>query len=588
MRKNILLLFSFLCLLQTSMAQVPYSYAPNATTDETMTGVGSNKNSFVQGAVLFDPATDPVVARLKGKSVKGMRCYLRADYAQARQKRSAVQVFQGSLSNNILTQYVDFVQGWNDITFDEPLVIGDEKLYFGLQVYETIGTPYPLVTYSKATVAQSCWINLGKKTWEEYTDRGTLYVALLLDEADAASFASAAYAQNVSHPQTVAPDTDFEGELYIHNFAAEPLHSVEIAMQGEGAATPTLRTIEFSTAIPAYGSTVVKTNLHAGVTQGTNVDWTVTVTKFNGVTAQNARPGTTKLYVTRDNFIRTPIVEEFTSQRCTNCPQMAYYLEKAFEEYEGKYVYLAHHVGFVNDVFTAAADEEIRYIFGGYENEYNPAIMYNRAMLDGESTVIQGIRDMSPTPYLEGLAAAANMPAMAELNILPTDENIRVEGRVANDLVSQQIYLSCYLVEDGISTDKYPQLGMTDPDAPEDLKDVFRHNGVILHHFTKSAAGDLIEADEEGRFSMTFPTVEKEGFGGTRRRYVALAHRTNKENLRDNQVLNATEFVLGETGIKGIPATDSGKTDTLYDLQGRIVSNTQHGVYIKNGKKILK
>ena len=88
---------------------------------------------------------------------------------------------------------------------------------------------------------------------------------------------------------------------------------------------------------------------------------------------------------------------------------MAYFLEKAFEQYDGPYVYISHHSGFHDDAFTSDADRAVVYVFGGYEHEYNPAIMYNRAMLEGEDVIVQGIRDMSPTPYLEALALASNI-----------------------------------------------------------------------------------------------------------------------------------------------------------------------------------
>ena len=114
--------------------------------------------------------------------------------------------------------------------------------------------------------------------------------------------------------------------------------SIEIAMQGQGATVPTMRTIQFDKPIEAYGGTVVEASLRSGSDEGTSVDWTATVTKINGNEAQAGRPGTTKLYVTYDNFIRTPLIEEFTSQRCIACPQMAYFLDKALDEYEGDYV----------------------------------------------------------------------------------------------------------------------------------------------------------------------------------------------------------------------------------------------------------
>ena len=267
---------------------------------------------------------------------------------------------------------------------------------------------------------------------------------------------------------------------------------------------------------------------------------------------------------------------------------MAYFLEKALEEYEGSYVYVAHHSGFVEDKFTTQPDRDILYVFGGYENQYNPAIMYNRAILEGENQIIQGVRDMSPEPYKQALALAADMPAMAEVNIETTSSQVTVSGRVARDLVGTPLYLSCYLVEDGISTDDYPQVGMDDADAPADLKDVFCHNGVILHHFTSSAAGDLISPDTEGRYSMVFTSIEKEGFGGTRQRIVALVHRTNKENLRDNQVLNAAEIITQATGIQDLRLTKDTTPNATYDLQGRRISTLNKGVYIVNGKKILK
>ncbi len=585
-----------------SLAQVPYGYAPMGAAENELSGLGGNKNEFVQGMVLFDPASDPALARIKGKEIKGIRCYMRADYKQKRQSRSAILASTGKVDNLVRTQYVDLTEGWNDVMFDEPLVIGDEKIFLGVQAYETIGTPYPLVAYSKATVPQSCWVNLAKKSWEEYTDRGTLLVFALFDESLSSNFEHTAYAQNTTHPQTVAPERDFTGGLYVHNCSTEPITSIEIAMQGQGATVPTMRTIQFDTPIEAYGGTVVEASLRSGSDEGTSVDWTATVTKVNGTEAQACRPGTTKLYVTFDNFQRTPLIEEFTSQRCINCPQMAYFLDKALEEYGDNYVYISHHSGFQEDVFTTQPDREVLYFFGGYENEYNPAIMYNRAILEGESAVIQGIRDMSAEPYLAALQLASTMPAMAEVNIEETTQQVTVSGRVARDLVGQPLYLSCYLVEDGISVDRYFQKGMDDADAPSDLKEVFRHNGVILHYFTQEAIGDLLSTDSEGKYSVTYDLPTKEGFGGTGRRIVAFVHKVNKSKLSDNQVLNAAQSSLGTDGIISMDNgqwTDDNEVSSVYDLSGRKVlshrsplttpqsARLPRGIYIKNGRKLV-
>lgn len=593
--KKIAFILTLLLSAANLTAQQPYGYAPSSVSNEEISGLGGGKNGFVQCMTRFDPASDPAIARMKGKQVVGIRCYLREAYKQARQSRSAILASQGSVGSFVRTQYVDFTQGWNDVLFDEPVTIDDQPLFLGFQVYETIGTPYPVVIYTAANVAQTCYVNLGKKAWEEYTDRGTPLILALVEDEAAACFERTAYAQNTTHPQTVAPDRDFQGDLYVHNFTNEPIQSLEIAMQGEGASSPTLRTITLSTPLSAYGSTIVSTQLRAGSTESTTASWTATVTQINGQEAQPGRPGTTQLYVTYDNFIRTPLIEEFTSQRCVNCPQMAYFLEKALEEYQGDYVYVSHHSGFVEDVFTTQPDREILYVFGGYQNEYNPAIMYNRAILEGETKIIQGVRDMSPEPYKEALALAADMPAMAEVNIESTGDLVTVSGRVARDLVGKPLYLSCYLIEDGISTDKYPQLGMNDADAPSDLKDVFRHNGVILHYFTTEAIGDLLSIEASGLYSVTYPMVEKAGFGGTVRRLVAFVHKVNKDDPYDTYVLNAAELYLDDDdGIPSIHNSQWTMDNEIYNLAGQQVVNHQlshrklpKSLYICNGRKTI-
>ncbi|MBR1732221.1 MAG: hypothetical protein IJ729_00535 [Alloprevotella sp.] len=267
---------------------------------------------------------------------------------------------------------------------------------------------------------------------------------------------------------------------------------------------------------------------------------------------------------------------------------MAYYLEKALEEFEGPYIYLSHHSGFREDVFTTAADREIVYLFGGYENEYNPAIMYNRAVLEGESSVIQGVRDMAPTPYTEALLKAAAMPAKAEVSLQREGGEVRVSGRVARDLVDSPLYISVCLVEDGMTATQYYQTGMDDPDAPADLADVFRHNGVTLHSYNTAPAGDLLAIDaDKGTFSVSYPEVEKKGFGGTGRRLVAVVHKVNKDNLRDNEVLNAAQLDLNATGINSVHTTPATDTAT-YDLLGRRVSHPVKGIYVRNGRKLLR
>ena len=81
-----------------AFAQVPYGYAPASVADGEIAGLGGGINEYVQVMTCFDPTADPAIARMKGRKIVGVRCYLRAAYSQARQKRSAVLASQGSVS----------------------------------------------------------------------------------------------------------------------------------------------------------------------------------------------------------------------------------------------------------------------------------------------------------------------------------------------------------------------------------------------------------------------------------------------------------------------------------------------------------
>lgn len=103
--------------------------------------------------------------------------------------------------------------------------------------------------------------------------------------------------------------------------------------------------------------------LYTGKEEDPMMGYTIAVTALDGVPA-DAPPATPyTLHVTHDAFLRIPLVEEFTSQMCTNCPFMAYYLDMALEDLDAPYVYISRHTGFVDDVFTHPFDKEPRVSF---------------------------------------------------------------------------------------------------------------------------------------------------------------------------------------------------------------------------------
>lgn len=537
---------------------------------EDISAHGSGKNGFMAGLVSLDPASDPVLQQLKGRSILGVRCYLREANRYKSKKWSYAMLCKGDPATMERQQFVDFEAGWNDVYFDEPYVIGDDKLYIGLQAYETKGSPYPVVSYNRANVPGGCLLNVAKAGWEEYSDRGILLVQAILPAEAAPLLERAAYARVTTYPLLVEPSKEFACQIYVHNLSGQPLSSLGISTQGAGDGQPYFQTLTFDTPVAAGDSRMVPAFVHAGSAEGVAQDLVLKAVNFNGEEAQAALPGVTSLYVTQDAFTRIPLIEEFTGLTCSNCPFMAYYVDVAMEEYEGPLLYVAHHAGFQDDVFTQPVDKQLIYLFGpeygpDYKWAYNPAIMYDRTILKGTTVPVQGAKLASEEPYLEAIREAASYPALAEV-LVDADKDdagmltVTVHGRVHHDLLdgADALYLSTYLVEDGISAEKYPQLGLDTEDAPDDLLERFRHNGVIRHNFSTVATGDVLQPEADATYSVSYPAVKvADGWEWKNCHVVSFVHRFDKDDLSKNSVLNAggSKFSGGQTGIGSASAT---------------------------------
>ncbi len=540
---------------------VRYGYAPEVMADVYKIYQGLGGNGYIAGMICLDPAIDPVLERLEGHQIKGVRCYLNNDYKQARQKRSMI-MHTTSPEAEATTKVCDFVKGWNEIYFDEPITIGSEPIYIGLQVYESGSASHPFLSYGGASVSGASWINLNKEGWTSYKERGTLLIQAILDNEAASLIDNMVYTQVAKTPQTIAPSSTFEGEVFFHNYTNEAVNSVELQMLGQGDETPYVTEVVFDTPLTANEGRNIPMEIYTGSEVGVNQWIQMTVSKINGKEAQEARPGITHHYITKDAFQRISVVEEYTSQNCQTCPFMIYYIDKAMHEYDKELVYITHHVGFVPDLFTKPGENDLVYLFGE-EATFNPAVMYDRRIMPGKVTPINGASVAETTPYTDAFNLVTQMLAMAEVNIEVNHDKdngkigCTVSGRVNSELVASGInsYITVCLVEDNIPvSDKYFQKGLVEEEgAPEDLIESFRHNGVKRHVFT-AHTGDLLTLGDNNDYSITYDAVDIESeWNLDNCRIAAFVHKVDKVDMSQNEVLNGAQEWITEAGsVEGI------------------------------------
>ena len=97
-------------------------------------------------------------------------------------------------------------------------------------------------------------------------------------------------------------------------------------------------------------------------------------------------------------------------------------------------------------------------------------------------------------------------------NHIPAEDR---QGMTQSDVLLVLDLMDDYLVENGLTTDKYPQDGLDFDDAPADLKERFRHNGIKRHVFNTVSTGDLLTLDADNCFSIDYPAFQAGRAAGT-------------------------------------------------------------------------
>lgn len=549
-----------------------YGFCPEDVAEDQISALGSGKNNNLEVLLRLSPSEMPQIAALKGSKITGIRTKLRNNI----ERKGSIISRIGSLEAEI-TNKKDYwlKKGWNEYTFATPIEIGDEDIYVGYTAFETQGSTgsHPVLAAAIPAPSATGFINIALSGWQDTNSKGSILLQAIID-GDATVLETPAATVTVSDfPQLIAPSSEFESTVNIKNLSSKPISSLTIDY-GHGS-------LDLNTEIAPFGTArIITSGLVSPAEESTDCPFSTYVSAVNG-TKTHGYTSTAHLYITRDVFTRIPLIEEWTGQTCSNCPFMVYYLDRAREEFNRPHTYVAHHEGFAADKFTQPVDKDLLFMFGDPRNQRNPAVMYDRSFLPGETEVIFGAYEASTAPYLSKLIAAQHVPALAEVNVDVDGKNVTVHGKVStgSKTADGKVCISAYLIEDDINPlPDYPQLGVNAnvvDDAPDDMVETFRHNGVIRANLTAISTGDKLEFDEEGNYSVEFTLPEYDAKWNVNNMHViSFIHRFDPKDLTDNYVLNSGDskpFIPHESGIGELTAGKSQSLRAVRALDGSIV-----------------
>ena len=460
MKKFSIVLFALLALFGVSKAQVS-----GLSIGYCVGELGTNPsgyNSTVSGdqvsAAIFVPADQ--VRAYAGNHIDEIRIGL----ASKLNVNSLKVWLRSSLTGDDLASTTiesGILKGWNTVKLDTPFDITNTTS--GLY----IGYTYTQKNTSKAMAvvelpqANALFTKMGTNAeWTDRSEDGTLSIEAMVYGDNLPKYNLSLISITTQKVFVVDKGT-FKASLLVRNVAQQTISSYDVVCSVDGLSD----TYAYHVDEPiAYGEVkeVEATFTLSGITSNNPSTRNVTLTIDNlaegNDEAMSDNSLQASLQVVNHDFTRVPLIEEFTTEKCSNCPRVAGYLHHAAEDerFAGRFNSVEHHAGYYTDVYTIPADTQWEWF---YDNVYAPAVMLDRAPEFGDVSQTSVYCPSSQNQFDNYLLRELQKSAFVSLKIdvVPSEADytldITVTGeRSKSDLTKNPARITVMLTETNLVT----------------------------------------------------------------------------------------------------------------------------------------
>lgn len=450
-------------------------------------------------------------------------------------------------------------KGWIEVMLETPVTIdASEGLYLGMTYHQKGATKaFSLVG---SGFENSFFLRVGDSDWEDRHTDGILSVEAVTNSGTAPEYDLALIDATLdcqSSPEyniatvKVANNgsrslSGFSLEYSYRDSSVEPVthhYDVELA--------PSEKT-EVACEIPKIG------NLFA-----TPLDVRI-IAVDNGQDSNSANDNLTA----RIPAVKKVLVEEYTTEACSNCPRVAGYMHEVCAEkaYEGRIVVICHHAGFGNDKFTQPCDEEMA---EHYRIGSAPAVMYDRTPLSDGGMVECPDRPMLREAFDRQLKLVPSVAMSLNSGIDESTSELTVTVDLKREAVLDfgDPRLSVFVTEGNVKP--FRQKGTED--------DSFLHQHVIRAY--NSTWGDCIVWD--GSQFSAFYRFELDPEWKVEDLEIVAVVSNNSEDIADNRVDNVESCALKMSDIDEINNDDVAEEIGCYNLMGVAVAPDAPGILVK-------
>lgn len=497
-----------------------------------------------------------------GTKIAGVRIGLMSDAAKG------VRVFLRNSPEgaDILSFHTGVLyQGWNDISFDSPVDWPEGDVYAGYELPSGLkaGMSHvgPLVC-----VPGSCWTAEGG-IWKDRSAEGCqpLCIQLLVDGG---SYEKNDVALISADPVTFEAGGSFEITGLLRNNTSSTLTGIRLSYDwGEGAREADATVDETLPGEIGYFHVPVDGLFKTGETQ---VE--LRVVSVAGRPDDYAFNDNTTVSVTgvSDIVTRKLLLEEFTGQRCPQCPAGKELIDDGIRHLDNV-VLVCHHIGFGEDSMTAPGSNGLIFFYNSGGSSYAPALMFDRTPSEGEPGPVTNVPEARA--IAERIKARQDLGAQVAVGIDQSYDacgelgiNVRLR-KVKGMKTGENPVLNVLLVENGIVSFQAPDY------------DDYTHDAVV-RMFVSAPLGDPVTLTEDEEKTCSYKIRISDDYRPENMSVVAFVSNFNASDPNDCEVYNTETAPLPQGGGVGCVTDDDIRIEAIFDLTGRRLDSPQPGVNI--------
>lgn len=552
-----------------------------STSDTYFSDLSTKKQTWTSGAILIKKEK---INSLAGNQIREIHAGL---ISKLNVDSLAVWVSE-SLDGPVLSTdtIATPAKGWSTVALTKPVDITSDMqtLYVGYS-YHQKSTSKGMSCLKTPEPGYSCFIRSGNDEWKDYSNDYAVSVEAMVYGDKLPKYDLTLSALDVQQ-NYVVDNGNLEFTMKVFNNATVTINGFDAVCTVDGSDDK--YTVHCDSSI-AYNEskTITMTVSPTAIQTMDPATRTLTVTLTNLTEGEDEIPSDNTLSgtfnVTLHSFVRNVLLEEFTTEKCTNCPRVASYVHDAMNEpeFQGRLNTMENHAGYYTDSFTATFHNDWTWFF---DNIYAPAVLYDRHAEDGEATAVTCPN--SKLELFEGIRKRLRETAFVSLKVTADVDgenqkiNVKVTGtRAKENFTKNPARITVVLTETNLAAISQAGAG----------GDYTHYN---VGRRVNSIWGDVLEWNgDDYTYECSIPYTQNyilDNLG-----ILAFIHDYDPDDktkcdVANSAAITSAEFTGKATAIFASNASTNDSKALYFDLQGRKLSAPTKGFNIvkRNGRFI--